>query len=629
MPQNPVPDMGSLTSEECSEERTEPFSQSEMDARFKGIRVEEPGTPPDQEIVPLDILQVEDHHHDEGIRILVRPLTKLPSTRSMSPGNENCRWLALRAEVASSESPEHKVLAVTQTAKDIKFSVRIPGETQDDSPRPPLWCELYYDPASDKVIFLNKSDVPLSLSRVFHDPLSSPPGNESHVINPGLAKALKPGTWRIEVRRIAVLDFRILEKRPVRVYKRRLSDAEEGSTSFVGSELSNKSMKRTLSPDGSEKRVKRRISDANEDATDDGVIMFLRPSADPLVFPLPNARDSRALSALNSQALLDAEQGETISVPAVCELDEYYLTKRDPIASTALSAVYIADHSHVPNNIVTVKVLKTRVSNPNDKPLVHERNVIRQADMWMRECQSQEDLQHHSIVRYYGGDARFLSLYMEHVDAPDLTAAPRWRSRSNDLFQGTAADHLCILKDIAGALNYIHGRKLVHNDIKPANILYSPERGAVLCDFGLSTLASSSPTGGGTPYYVPPEFIGRKLRGPPSDVWALGVTMLYVMGKVSFPDSRARRNHPKPLYWQIAGINNPTQPYKQYGNGQPAVNQMRDWLTEIFEVREKLSARNPIEKIVSKMLMPNPKQRITMAEIWQELSSKQEVAVRR
>ena len=160
---------------------------------------------------------------------------------------------------------------------------------------------------------------------------------------------------------------------------------------------------------------------------------------------------------------------------------------------------------------------------------------------------------------------------------------------------------------------------MVHNDIKPANILYAPDRGAVLCDFGLSTPAANSPSGGGTPYYVPPEFIGNKSRGPASDVWALGVTMLYVLRKITFPDSRARRHHPRPLYWQIAGINNPNAPYKQYGNGHPAVSQMRDWLEEMYEAREKLNPKDRLERLVKEMLMPNPNHRITMNKVVQEL----------
>ncbi|PHH86667.1 hypothetical protein CDD83_9916 [Cordyceps sp. RAO-2017] len=618
-------------SEGASEERTEPFSQAELDARVRGIRVDEPASLPDHGAVPLDILQVEDHHHRQGIRILVRPLTKLPGVRSVSPGSDNCQWLALRAEVASSEEPEHKVLAVTQTPKDIKFSVRIPGESRDQSSRPPLWCELYYDPASDKIVFLNKSDVPISLSRISQtpSPVASPPPSEAHVINPSSAKALKPGTWRIKVRNLAVLDFRVLEKRPVTLYQLQQSPRAGETSSAVPALLPSSSTgsKRSLTTDEDHgKRVKRHASGADGDG-DDGVIMFLRPAAEPLVFPLPNAAEGRELSSAHGHALLDAEQGESIAVPGVCEVDAYQLTKREPIASTALSSVYKGTHSHISDPIVTVKVLKTRVSNSSDKPLAHERNVIRQADMWLREYQSQEDLKHDSIVRYYGGDARFLSLYMEYVEAPDLASSTRWRSTSDE-FLGSREDAWRILRDISSALHYIHGRKLVHNDIKPNNILYSPERGAVLCDFGLSTLAINSPSTGGTPYYVPPEFIGTKLRGAPSDVWALGITMLYVLRKIPFPDSRARRQHPKPLYWQIGGINNPNVAYKQHGNGQPAVKQMRDWLTEIFEAREALSTRDRLERLVREMLTPNHNQRITMARVLQELQVEQNAVLR-
>ncbi|RCI12973.1 hypothetical protein L249_0480 [Ophiocordyceps polyrhachis-furcata BCC 54312] len=602
---------------EASEEATEPLSQPVFEGGERGFGLDEPVTPLDDSPVSLDALVLEDHHHRQGIRILVRPLTKLPG---VNPGGDHCQWLALRAEVASSDQPQHKVLAVTHTAKNINFSLRIPGI----SSRPPLWCDLYFDPGSEKLILLNKSDIPLELElanglhhRQQHHQLATPPPPD-HVVNPGLAQALIPGTWRIKVRHVAVLDFRILEKRPVTLYQL-VDDAPSDSAS-----TSSSSGKRSLTMDddfGS--RAKRRISDGGDDGDDDnGVIMFLGPSVEPLVFPLPKSRE---LSAVNSHALLDANEGETVSVPGVCEVDTYQLTKGDPIASTALSAVYKAKYSKVPDSIVTVKVLKTVASANSDKPLAHERNVIRQADVWLRESQSQDDLKHDSIVRYYGGDARFLSLYMEHVEAPDL-ASGRWRNKTDE-FTGTYDDALRILTDMSRALGYIHDRQLVHNDIKPANILYSPHRGAVLCDFGLLNSAANAAHSGGTPYFIPPEFIGTKLRGYPSDVWALGVTMLYVLRRIPLPDSRARRNHPKRLYWMINGVNNPSLVHRE-GNGQPAAKQMRDWLTEIFDAREKLNARDRLQRIVKEMLVPSPNQRITMARVLQELQSEQTVVLR-
>ncbi|GJC84841.1 serine/threonine-protein kinase PLK4 [Colletotrichum liriopes] len=599
-------------SEEPSEEKTEPFSQTEIDARMRSIRVEEPFDIVQADPVPLDKLRVEEHHHKQGIRILVRPLTR---SRSVSPGNYNCQWLALRAEVASEQEPQHKVLAVSQTSRDIKFSVRIPPERlDDDTPRPPLWCELYYDPASDNQILLNRSEN-LRRPRLYRQ-LGRQSGNP---------KALSPGTWRINVRDIEVLDFRILEKRPA-FFKQAEPAGTDELASGSNSDALNASGKRSFTADDGESRSEKKARTTEEAGMvkkdkEDGVIMFLRPAAEPLVFPLPTEAKSREIVPTNGHALLDMQREEAVVIPGGCEIDEYTVTKRDQIASTALSSVFIAEHSNVPDGIVTVKVLKTRSANPGSKPQDNERNVIRQADMWLREYQSQDDLHHKSIVKLYGGDARYLSLYMEHVDAKDLSAKGVWRHHVDHSFLGTRADAFTIMRDISGALNYLHSKHLVHNDIKPANILYSPTRGAVLCDFGLSTHTSGPVTTGGTPYYIPPEFIGKKLRGPPSDVWALGVTMLYVLGKIPFPDARSRKGNKPALYWMIADVNRPpTQ--QQQRQSQPcahAVDLMYVWLSEVAQARDKLYPRDKLERLVSDMLIAVPSQRITMARVVREL----------
>jgi serine/threonine protein kinase len=570
--------------------------------------------------------------------------------------------------------PHHKVLAVTQTSRDIKFSVRIPSESFGGAPRPPLWCELYYDPSSDDQILLNRSEVPIILTRLPDGltPSSSPDADADEddgrpapcEIKPIMTMKLTPGSWRISVGDLAVLDFRVLQKAPISLVRAHMAALHPSSSTLSSASTDDypstvtvtpsSSAKRALTPDdedddnghrrGSDKRAR-----TSQDARgEDNVIMFLRPAAGPLVFPMPRAQPAptttRELVPANTTALLDLQKDETVAVPATGSgtgdpsLDNYYtITKRDQIAATALSSVYTAHHSDVPGGVVTVKVLKTRPANAAalaaQRPQEAERNVIRQADMWLREYQSQGDLRHDSIVRLYGGDARFLSLYMEHVDARDLAARNVWRSPRDDHFQGSRADAARILRDVASALHYLHARRRVHNDIKPANVLYSPERGAVLCDFGLSTPASGPATSGGTPYYVPPEFIGARQRGAPSDVWALGVTMLYVLGRIPFPDARVRQAHPKPLYWMIADVNRPAaaaqraQGQQQQGQqpraggtrGMSAADQMMTWLGEVREAANRLDPRQPLERLVREMLVPNPNQRITTARVAREM----------
>ncbi|KAI1313948.1 mitogen-activated protein kinase [Xylaria venustula] len=599
-----------------SEEKTEPFTPEELQLRLgKSIEVDD-FDDAQLDHIPLDQLVVDEDHHKNGLRILVRPLTK---SRSVSPGNNNCQWLALRAEVGNPNQPKSKVLAVTQTSKDINFSIRIPQAEDED--RPPLWCELYYDPASDSLILWNRSEIPIVLVRVSRSDRAG--GNYSLEILPGQTRELSPGTWRISVG-IPVLDFRILEKRPAVLQVP--SDSFESSPSR-SQNVSSSLGKRSFSSDdfATENAViEKRLRTDDDEENNDNVIIWVGSKDDRLVFPLPNAAKTKEIAIPNGHALLQVQKDETLAIPGGYDLNGYQLTKRDQIATTGASSVFTAEHSHVPDGVITVKVLKTRGPQTDSRPQdAMHRNVIRQADIWLREYQSQEDLKHESIVRLHGGDARYLSLYMEHVDGKDLAARNVWRNTTTDKFVGIRTDAIRILKDIAGALHYVHQKKRIHNDIKPANILYSRDRGAVLCDFGLSTRTVDPATNGGTPYYVPPEFIGQKLRGPASDVWALGVTMLYVLGKIPFPDARGVRGHPKQLYWMIADLNR--------RHGQPsnrtssAVAQMQQWLSEVNEAKAQLSSRDKIEFLVLQMLTPNPNQRITMAKVMHELHPDKEL----
>lgn len=95
-----------------------------------------------------------------------------------------------------------------------------------------------------------------------------------------------------------------------------------------------------------------------------------------------------------------------------------------------------------------------------------------------------------------------------------------------------------IVKEIALALSYAHGRGLLHRDIKPSNIFLTEDRRAKLLDFGIAVSAEdSASTGGhllGTPYYMAPEqILGRQLDGR-ADLYALGI-MTYELATRTVP----------------------------------------------------------------------------------------------
>ena len=76
------------------------------------------------------------------------------------------------------------------------------------------------------------------------------------------------------------------------------------------------------------------------------------------------------------------------------------------------------------------------------------------------------------------------------------------------------------------ALEYVHGRKILHRDLKSQNIFLTANNTIKLGDFGISNVLENTCdqalTVQGTPYYMSPEVCQSKPYTYTSDVWALG-----------------------------------------------------------------------------------------------------------
>ena len=150
-------------------------------------------------------------------------------------------------------------------------------------------------------------------------------------------------------------------------------------------------------------------------------------------------------------------------------------------------------------------------------------------------------------------DDESLALVMSFIEGPTL-------AKIIEKYGRMEAEHVAwITHRILNALMYLHVRGIIHGDIKPQNIIIQPlDRTVVLVDLGLAMIKPKrgDESKGYTDLFSPPEQLAGKVLIPESDLYSLGMTMIYALSGSAdhLANRRIPASVPEPLSDFISSI---------------------------------------------------------------------------
>ncbi len=159
----------------------------------------------------------------------------------------------------------------------------------------------------------------------------------------------------------------------------------------------------------------------------------------------------------------------------------------------------------------------------------HMLNTEQRVKRFLREAKAAANLRHPNIVPVFdsGSDGEQYYIASAFIPGRSLAAALDEQPEGKGLDIRQAAE---IVRRLAEALAYAHGKGVIHRDIKPANVMLDEDGVPLLMDFGLAARPEGDEkltqegTMMGTPAYMAPEQAAGKAEAA-SDQYSLGCTL--------------------------------------------------------------------------------------------------------
>ena len=252
------------------------------------------------------------------------------------------------------------------------------------------------------------------------------------------------------------------------------------------------------------------------------------------------------------------------------------------IGEGGMSVVYKAKDKLL-NRFVAIKILKPE--------FINDHKFI---DSFRRESQAAASLSHPNIVNIYdvGREGNIHYIVMELIEGKTLSDYIKEQGPMS------YPKVIALSKQIAAALSFAHKNHIIHRDVKPHNVMITPNGTAKITDFGIAKAVNAATivdnTDGiiGSVHYFSPEQARGGYVDEKSDIYSLGIVMYEMLtGKVPF-------DRDNPVNIALMHINGEMVPPSKIVDGvPPALEHIILKCTDKYPVNRFASADELIEAL--------------------------------